>query len=798
MPFSDGKTNSDPQPQRGQITRFWQRARRAVSSGRLLQSGVPWLRQRGVPLPMSPYAYAFDRYKRARQARLPTPDFAQLNWPSQPGLVSIILPAYNGEDFIETALESVIAQTYPHWELIAVDDGSTDRTGAILEQFSQIDQRIRTVHQENRKLPGALSTGFQLAQGEFLTWTSCDNLLYPHFLECLVDCLQCHPEWDMVYANLDIIAEDGAPLRNSDWYRSYQLPFDSEHIRLPRDPAELNTRPDNYLGAAFLYRRRVAGLLGEYNPDRFTIEDYDYWMRVNALLNLHHTGFSEPVYAYRFHRRSLTSHDKELAITKLRDRLTIYDSFRRDFYLCPLIWQVSSSSTLKAVEHAAEFRKLIARFGHMLLSAGQYDPASLPRFWFPVLYLYFAGEDTELLAPPSDLPASALKVLVLSGDFLPGQPPQGWDLLTRLCASSDIDRPEAAATTFPAVDDASALFSALDVWARARHLTAYEGYAAHTPSPNFKISVVICTYQRPSRLAAALASVAAQTQPRGDFEVLIVNNDPQVQVIEGLLPEWREQFFKDDPARLRLVHCPLVGLANARNAGISEARGEVICFLDDDAIADMDWLRWLWAAFEDHPQAGVIGGKIILKKPDPQPKWLLPGWEVYWSHFDPGYPEFTLVEHWSRFPFGANWSARRQALLEVGGFPTQGFGRQGTRVQDGEEVAAAARLQQMGYAIGIEPRAEVVHHVDPARFQPGFVWRKIFTGRWRWYQSQVDLYLPFDLGLRQSLRRIGAAVWPPSFATLLKTPYILLAETLVFFWYLRDLLWRMRKPLTLR
>ncbi len=132
------------------------------------------------------------------------------------------------------------------------------------------------------------------------------------------------------------------PLRDSDWYRSYQIPLDSEHIHLPGDPSELNTRPDNYLGAAFLYRSRVAGLIGDYSPYRYTIEDYDYWMRVNALMALRHVDFGDPVYAYRFHSRSLTSHDKELAITEQRDRLIVFDSFRRDFYLSPLLWVIDA------------------------------------------------------------------------------------------------------------------------------------------------------------------------------------------------------------------------------------------------------------------------------------------------------------------------------------------------------------------------------------------------------------------------------------------------------------------------
>jgi len=796
----DQDAPSSPQPPGAQAARFWKRAWRAISSGKALQTGIPWLRQRGLPLPLSPHAYAFDRFKRERQARLPVKDFSGTGVAHQPGLVSIILPAYNGEDFIQAALDSILAQTYTDWELIAVDDGSTDSTGAILGRYSQQDSRMRVVHQENRKLPGALKTGFDLARGEFLTWTSVDNLLYPRFLERMVACLRRHPTWDMAYANLDIIDEAGKPMRDSDQYRSYQIPLDSEHIHLPRDPAELNTRPDNYLGAAFLYRSRVERLLGDYSPQHYTFEDYDYWMRVNALMSLRHADFSDPVYAYRFHPKSLTSRDKELAITERRNKLVMFDSSRRDFYLRPLLWRVESTdSDATAAQTAQAFEQMLAAYHHIQIEAGQFDPDSLPRYWFPVIFLLFSNS-AELPAPPEDLPSSGLKVLVRVDENHPGSMPpagNGWDLCVLLSRRAFEQPTGVLPSHFFAVPDAGSLLSALDVWARSQHLAQLEAEIAHPTGAQVRASVVICTYQRTERLPAVLRSIAGQTAPAQDFEVLIVNNDPQARDIQALVAGWRDELFGGDALRLRLVQCPVVGLAQARNAGISEARGEIVCFLDDDAIADPDWLEHILAAYRLYPQAGVVGGKIILKKPQPAPRWLLPGWEVYWTHFDPPYSDFTFVDHWSRYPWGANWSARRQVLLEAGGFPTHGFGRQGSKIQEGEEVALTALIQQMGYGIGIEPRAAVEHQVDPRRFTLSFLLRKIMLGRRRWYQSQVDLYLPAELGLRHSLRRIAAAVWPPSLSALLKAPYILLAEGLLFGWYLRDLLLRMRKPVTL-
>jgi len=790
-------------PHEQQILKIFKRAGRAIHSGRAFKSGIPWLRQRGMLLPISAQAYAFDRFKRERRTMVPSPDFSDVIWMCKPGLVSIVLPAHNGEFYLEAALESILSQTYDEWELIAVDDGSTDRTGEILDAYSRQDHRVRVVHQENRTLPSALKTGFDMALGEFLTWTSVDNLLYPSFLERMVDCLHRHPGWDMVYANLDIIGEDGMPLRDSDWYRSYQIPLDSEHIHLPSDPSELNTRPDNYLGAAFLYRSRVAGLIGDYSQYRYTIEDYDYWMRVNALMALRHADFNDPVYAYRFHSQSLTSHDRELAITERRDRLVVFDSFRRDFYLSPLLWVVEAGNPPNVAETAASFRQLVADFGHINLDPSQLDPASLPRFWSPLSYVFFSGSPAEKYNPHLELPAGVLKILVVRSDCAeasftdPVSSESGWDLCV-LLHHGNIDLQSSLHPPYRlAVPDTSKLLSALDVWIRSQNLAGIDAEVAHPAAPALKISVVICTYKRPERLAAVMKSIASQTFPPGDFEVLIVNNDPQGRDIQALVKQWWGELFADNEDRLRMINCPIVGLSYARNAGISEARGEVICFLDDDALAAPDWLEHIWAAFEQHPRAGVVGGKILLNKPDPAPRWMLPGWEVYWSHFDPPYHSFITVQHWSQYPWGANWTGRRQALLEAGGFPARGFGRKGGKIQDGEEIAAAALVQQLGYDIGIEPRAQVIHDVDPSRFTFKFVWNKIFRSRWRWYLSQVDLYLPGELGIRHAWQRIRAAILPIRFSSLLKAPYILLAEAMTFFWMLRDWLKRLRKPLTL-
>lgn len=698
------------------------------------------------------YEYAFVRFKQGRNA-FHGSGLSRVRCPTDQSLVSVILPVYNGGDLVREAIDSVLAQTYRHFELIAIDDGSTDGTAAILEEYARRDDRVRVLRQENRKLPRTLTRGFSLARGQFHTWTSADNRLKPDFLERMVACLERNSDWDMAYANFEIIGEDGLPLTDSWWYRDYQVPKGSATIQLPHDTAAFNVWPNNFVGAAFLYRDRVSWLLGEYSRHRFTTEDYDYFMRVNALLKLCHADFDDPVYEYRFHSKSLTARDEELGITRGRTKLMVWEDFRRDFHLTPLLWDIDGpgerSPTLRAL------RDRIGGAGHVEWSAKSGPGQELPRLWLPRVLVRVAGTAGPFPSPPESGDARAsLRVLVIEGGGdLPTRVEEGWDLCVAVGDDASVlPRLEGAYRGWLGVPNSALLFSVLDVRAREKHLAALEA-EVEMPSPaTLKISVIICTYQRSERLAWALGSVARQTFPSTDYEVVVVDNNPQdievgKQIDELCTRQWR----RDAAASCRKVSCPLPGLSHARNAGISVARGEILCFLDDDAVANEDWLERVWESFEAQPKLGVMGGHIVLAPPEPRPEVISPGWERYWSHFVTGYNAVTVLEHWWEFPWGANWCARRKTLVEIGGFRTR-YGRHGNDFSGGEEIIAACLAKQLGFGVGIAPRSEVRHAVDAARFSFEHVRRTIIAGNLVNYQAQRDLYLPMEATVWRTLR----------------------------------------------
>jgi glycosyltransferase involved in cell wall biosynthesis len=251
------------------------------------------------------------------------------------GLVSVVLPVYNQADLVGDAIRSVLTQTYPHLELIVIDDGSTDGIAAVLDSFAA-DPRMRVVAQANAGLPQALSNGFALARGEYWTWTSADNLMAARQLELMVARLGNAPEVGMVYADFWAIDDQGNPLADPGW-RAHDRPDPrSNRIRLPRTTERLNVVPDNFIGPCFLYRGWIGRILGPYHGQQ-GVEDYDYWMRMNSLFTIEHLGIDDPLYWYRVHANSLSGRSEEERIPRKIERLMATEQGRAQWNRLPLV-----------------------------------------------------------------------------------------------------------------------------------------------------------------------------------------------------------------------------------------------------------------------------------------------------------------------------------------------------------------------------------------------------------------------------------------------------------------------------
>lgn len=217
-------------------------------------------------------------------------------------VISIVLPCFNGAKMLPQSIESCISQTFTDWELIIVNDCSTDDTLEIAKEYAAKDSRILVISNEtNMKLPASLNRGFSIARGKYYTWTSDDNMMHLDMLQVLYDYLEEHQDVGLVASNFITADASGKPLYNEPFYEDIQL-------MLP-----LN----NYIGFSFMYRAAVAKDVGEYDTDLFLVEDYEYWLRIWTKYPV--ARINDILYTRRLHDASLTATRKKDIAARLVD-----------------------------------------------------------------------------------------------------------------------------------------------------------------------------------------------------------------------------------------------------------------------------------------------------------------------------------------------------------------------------------------------------------------------------------------------------------------------------------------------
>jgi len=183
--------------------------------------------------------------------------------------VSVIIPAYNAARFIGEALQSVLQQTFQDFEIIVVDDGSTDDTARVVAGIA--DPRIRYVYQENKGLAGARNHGLRLAQGTFVAFLDADDLWHPMFLERCVTYLRLYPDWAVVYTWATFVDQNNRTLPQG--FRAKLVgKVLCERLR------EGNVFPIH----AALSRARVIKTVGMFDETLSALEDWDLWLRVTS------------------------------------------------------------------------------------------------------------------------------------------------------------------------------------------------------------------------------------------------------------------------------------------------------------------------------------------------------------------------------------------------------------------------------------------------------------------------------------------------------------------------------------
>lgn len=168
-------------------------------------------------------------------------------------MISLIMPVYNTEPYLVQAVDSVTAQTFPEWELILIDDGSTDNAGAMCDAYAAKDHRIRVIHQANAGLSAARNAGLASARGEYLLFVDSDDYLEPDTLQVLMETIQVG-DADMVIFDARYEEE------NRSWHERQTLdPGVYDAIEILKALSKPSIPP--YAWNKFCKRRLYAGVL---------------------------------------------------------------------------------------------------------------------------------------------------------------------------------------------------------------------------------------------------------------------------------------------------------------------------------------------------------------------------------------------------------------------------------------------------------------------------------------------------------------------------------------------------------
>ena len=220
------------------------------------------------------------------------------------------------------------------------------------------------------------------------------------------------------------------------------------------------------------------------------------------------------------------------------------------------------------------------------------------------------------------------------------------------------------------------------------------------------LSIIICTYNREKYISALLESIAKNDYPTTNYEIVLVDNnctDNTRGVCEQFAAAHKEVAF-------RYVKEPEQGLSAARNKGIKEAQGDIIIYVDDDALVEADYIRIYAEHFAANPDTMAAGGPIEPLYETQEPSWMSPYTKALltaWMNYGDKVREYPK----GRYPGGGNAAYRKRVFDKVGLFNTE-LGRKGYLLLASEEKDIFDKMKALGMKVLYLP-TPVLHHCIP-------------------------------------------------------------------------------------
>ncbi len=217
---------------------------------------------------------------------------------TQEPAISVLLPVYNGETFIREAVESILKQSFKDFELLIINDGSTDKSGIILRDLAAADKRILLIERANAGLVSTLNEGINRARGEFIARMDADDVAYPERLERQYKHIIKKPNLGVLGTFINIINGTGEIIRVS----NYPVK--------PKETAQFLEQGCPVAHPTVMMRRKAVLKTGGYRKAFSHCEDYDLWLRMSEL-GYEIANIPEPLLNYRMHGANVSSMHRE-------------------------------------------------------------------------------------------------------------------------------------------------------------------------------------------------------------------------------------------------------------------------------------------------------------------------------------------------------------------------------------------------------------------------------------------------------------------------------------------------------
>jgi glycosyltransferase involved in cell wall biosynthesis len=280
-------------------------------------------------------------------------------------LVSVVITCYNQEAYMADAINSVLSQTYPSWECLIIDDGSTDGSAAICKQFAEQDSRIKYIYQPNAGVSLARNLGFSNSKGEYIQFLDGDDFIREEKLALQVEILENNPEVAVSYTNHQHL-----------WQASGNLAQYTFDVLREKPLEQLLSKYDQGVSIPVhtaLIRKNIwhGGELPFVIDFQHRYEDWIFWVRI-ALKNVRFAFLDRNLAVYRIHSQSFTASSSQLAFNALQAVFYISrilpDDLRSRFEHCRIEFILSRyhDQQVQQLSETYMVKRLIAPFTNFI------------------------------------------------------------------------------------------------------------------------------------------------------------------------------------------------------------------------------------------------------------------------------------------------------------------------------------------------------------------------------------------------------------------------------------------------